>query len=158
MSQGHHSNHEPQQRAYLWFAIELLFDFIVMYLVMYAMIATLADFYVNLGNVYMTMMMVAPMALIMLFMMRSMFPSSRANMAIVVLAVVTFAIGYYGMRAQAGIGDRQFLRSMIPHHSGAVLMCREATLTDPEIVELCSKIVAGQEQEIAQMKAILGRL
>ncbi len=34
---------------------------------------------------------------------------------------------------QAGIGDKEFLRSMIPHHSGAILMCEQATLTDPEM-------------------------
>ncbi len=55
---------------------------------------------------------------------------------------------------QAGIGDKEFLRSMIPHHSGAILMCEQATLTDPEIKALCRGIVDGQRQEIAQMEAI----
>ncbi len=27
---------------------------------------------------------------------------------------------------QAGIGDRQFLRAMIPHHAAALLMCEKA--------------------------------
>ncbi len=58
---------------------------------------------------------------------------------------------------QAGIGDKEFLRSMIPHHSGAILMCEQATLTDPEIKALCRGIVDGQRQEIAQMEAILAR-
>jgi|TARA_B100001105_G_C22331816_1_gene417257 uncharacterized protein (DUF305 family) len=46
---------------------------------------------------------------------------------------------------------------MIPHHSGAILMCEQATLTDPEIKALCRGIVDGQRQEIAQMEAILAR-
>lgn len=46
---------------------------------------------------------------------------------------------------------------MIPHHSGAFLMCREASLTDPEIINLCREIVRSQESEIAQMKALLRR-
>ena len=53
------------------------------------------------------------------------------------------------------MGDRQFLRSMIPHHSGAVLMCREASIDDPKIRQLCEGIIASQTSEIDQMKAIL---
>ena len=56
------------------------------------------------------------------------------------------------------IGDTAFLRSMIPHHSGAILMCREASIHDPEIKTLCGEIVEGQRREIDQMKAILSRL
>lgn len=46
---------------------------------------------------------------------------------------------------------------MIPHHSGAILMCQQSTLADPEIIELCREIVQAQETEIARMKAILAR-
>jgi uncharacterized protein (DUF305 family) len=61
------------------------------------------------------------------------------------------------VRQQSLIGDRQFLRSMIPHHSGAILMCREAQLSDPEIKRLCAGIITSQTAEIAQMKKMLGR-
>jgi uncharacterized protein (DUF305 family) len=38
------------------------------------------------------------------------------------------AVGSFGAtRAQAFIDDRSFIDSMIRHHSGAMLMCREAT-------------------------------
>lgn len=53
----------------------------------------------------------------------------------------------------AGIGDTQFLRSMIPHHSGAILMCQEASL-DPQLIALCKQIVTSQQEEIATMLAI----
>jgi uncharacterized protein (DUF305 family) len=46
---------------------------------------------------------------------------------------------------------------MIPHHSGAILMCREASPKDPEIVRLCSGIEESQRREIDEMKAILAR-
>ena len=98
------------------------------------------------------------MALIMLISMRSMFPSRRANWAIAIAAVVVFGISFWGMRTQAAVGDAEFVRSMIPHHSGAVLMCQEASLTDPELISLCEGIVAGQQSEIEQMQAILHRL
>jgi uncharacterized protein (DUF305 family) len=37
---------------------------------------------------------------------------------------------------------------MIPHHSGAILMCREASLSDPELVDLCGEIVVDQMERI----------
>lgn len=138
--------------------IELAIDFVIMYLVMYTMIRTLDHFYLNINNVWMTLMMVTPMALVMLFAMRSMFPSRNRNLILIAGAVIVFGISYYGMRAQVGVDDKQFLRSMIPHHSGAILMCQEASLRDPEIQALCREIVDSQQKEIAQMQAMLERM
>jgi uncharacterized protein (DUF305 family) len=151
-----HAEHQAP-RSYAHLAVELAIDFVIMYLVMYTMIATLDDFRLNLNNVYMTLMMVAPMAVVMLAAMRSMFPSRRVNLVVVAVAVLAFTASFAAMRNQAAVGDREFLRSMIPHHSGAILMCREAAITDPEIVALCRQIVESQQKEIAQMNAILQR-
>ena len=145
------------QGSYRRLAIEVGLDFVIMYLVMYTMIAAVDQLYLNLNNVYMTLMMVAPMTLVMLFFMRSMYPSARLNAAIAVGAVLVFIGSFAAMRTQAGVGDAQFLRSMIPHHSGAILMCEQASVTDPEIIGLCSGIVDAQKKEIAQMKSILAR-
>ena len=151
-----HAQHQaPHSYAHL--AVELAIDFVIMYLVMYTMIASLDDFRLNLNNVYMTLMMVAPMAVVMLVAMRSMFPSRRVNSIVIAVAVLAFAASFAAMRTQAAVGDREFLRSMIPHHSGAILMCREAAISDPEIVALCRQIVESQRKEIAQMNAILMR-
>ncbi len=156
--QANHS-HAADRRSghYLRLAGELALDLALMYLVMYTMIATLAHFRFNLNNVYMTLMMVSPMAVVMLWSMRSMFPSRRANLAIMVGATAVFVASFSAMRTQAAIDDTEFLRSMIPHHSGAILMCEQAELTDPEIVALCRSIVQSQAREIAQMQAIAQR-
>ena len=145
------------KRPYAMFAANLLISGIVMYFVMYTMIDSTAELYHNLNNVYMTMMMVTTMALLMLWMMPSMFPDQRTNIILNVVFGALFLFSLYGMRTQALVGDNQFLRAMIPHHSGAVLMCEKATITDPQIKQLCSGIVAGQKAEIAQMKALLAR-
>jgi hypothetical protein len=65
---------------------------------------------------------------------------------------------FTGTRTQTLVGDRQFIASMIPHHSGAILMCREATLSDPELVKLCQNISQSQRDGINQMEAIAARL
>lgn len=53
------------------------------------------------------------------------------------------------------MGNAQFLRSMIPHYSSAILMCQEASITDADILALCEEIVRAQREEIAQMESIL---
>lgn len=151
--------HEAHDKgsAYRNFAIELAIDFAIMYFVMYTMIATVQHLYLNVNNVYMTLMMVAPMAVIMLVSMRSMFTMQKRNAAIVIAAIAVFVASFAAMRTQGAVGDAQFLRSMIPHHSGAILMCEQASLTDQEIVALCRDIVAAQKAEIAKMQAMLAR-
>jgi uncharacterized protein (DUF305 family) len=62
------------------------------------------------------------------------------------------------IRWQTGVGDRQFLRSMIPHHAGAILMCEQAPIQHPEVKKLCGDIIKGQQAEIDQMKARLRQL
>ncbi|MEO7365596.1 MAG: DUF305 domain-containing protein [Sphingomicrobium sp.] len=142
---------------YLMFAANLLASGIVMYFVMYTMIDSSAELYNNLNNVYMTLMMVTSMALFMLWMMPAMFPDQRMNVILNIVFAATFLLSLFAMRTQALVGNDQFLRAMIPHHSGAILMCEKSTITDPEIKRLCAGIVASQKAEIAQMKGLLKR-
>lgn len=139
-------------------AWELVMDAGIMFCVMYAMIFSLDHAYFNSNSIYMTLMMVAPMGIVMLYAMRHMFQNAKLNIILYILFAVVFAGSAFAMRTQAFVGDAQFLRAMIPHHSGALLMCREADISDQEIISLCKKIEASQEAEIRQMQAILERL
>lgn len=130
---------------------------VVMYLVMFTMINSTGEFYNNLNNVYMTAMMVSPMAILMLLLMGSMYSNRKLNLALYAGFAAVFIFSFWAMRTQALVGDEQFLRSMIPHHSGAVLMCRESSISDPEIAALCGQIEQSQKAEIDQMKSILAR-
>lgn len=140
---------------YAMFGLELVVDFVIMFFVMYTMINTVDELYLNINNLYMTLMMVAAMAVVMLVTMRSMFSNPVVNRVLLIASVAVFAVSYAGMRTQAGVGDVQFLRSMIPHHSGAILMCEQASLSDPRVKALCAQIIPAQREEIAEMKAIL---
>jgi uncharacterized protein (DUF305 family) len=128
---------------------------IVMYLVMFSMIDGLGDFYNNLNMFYMALMMVAPMAILMLLMMGAMYDNKALNLILHAGFAALFLLAFALTRTQGAIGNEQFLRAMIPHHSGAILMCREASITDPEIVALCGRIQQSQREEIDQMKLIL---
>ena len=147
-----------KMNMYRHLAVETTISAVIMYLVMFVMIDRLGSFYNNVNMFYMTLMMVAPMVVIMLVgAMRSMFPNKKLNYILVAVFAAVFLFSWAGIRWQYPIGDAQFLRSMIPHHSGAILMCRESKLTDPELNKLCDDIIKNQEQEINQMKAILER-
>jgi hypothetical protein len=142
---------------YTMLGLNLAISALVMYLVMFAMIDGFGDFYNNLNTFYMALTMVAPMAMLMLLTMGPMYRNRKLNLALHAVFVALFILALAGTRTQATIGDEQFLRSMIPHHSGAILMCREASITDPEIVALCAQIQRSQRDEIDQMKRILAR-
>lgn len=62
--------------------------------------------------------------------------------------------------APSGNPDVDFLSQMIPHHEGAVEMARLylAVGNDPLVRRLAEEIIAGQQAEIAAMKARLGIL
>ena len=130
---------------------------VIMYLVMFVMIDRTTSFYNNLNMFYMTLMMAAPMVVLMIVAMKDMFPSKAANGALIAASLIAFFGSFALIRTQTTIGDTQFLRSMIPHHSGAILMCEQAKLRDPELVALCGNIVRSQRDEIEQMKSILAR-
>lgn len=130
----------------------------IMYFIMFAMVDTAGDVYQNLNTFYMALMMAAPMVAIMPFMMKEMYPDTRKNIKVVISSAVVFLGAFAGIRFQTAIGDTQFIRSMIPHHSGAILMCDEAKLSDPELRNLCQQISREQRKEIEQMESIIERL
>jgi len=149
---------EMQMHHYRRFLIMIVLHFIAMYVFMYAMVNAFGNVFNSFNQVYMAALMTASMVIIEIPLMWSMYKSKRINLAIVALGVLMLIGSWFGIRQQAAIGDRQFLRSMIPHHAGAILMCREAPIQDQEIKELCKSIIASQQAEIDQMKAILDRM
>ena len=133
-------------------------SFISMYIFMYAMVDRLTNVYPSLNQLYMAGLMTAPMLIIEILLMWSMYKNATANVMIVAGAIVVLGISFTLIRQQAGIGDTQFLRSMIPHHAGAILMCENAPIKDAELKDLCKAIVSGQRAEINQMKEKLLKL
>lgn len=132
-------------------------SFAAMYVLMYAMVNAFANVIPNLNQFYMAGLMVAPMVIIELLVMRSMYPSRRWNAAIVAVSFVALVAFWVGIRQQVAINDKEFLKSMIPHHAGAILMCEKANPEAPEIKKLCSDIVSSQQAEIDQMKGLLDK-
>lgn len=143
------------KNAYVSLAVQTIVRSTIMYLVMFVMIDRASSFYNNLNMFYMTLMMVAPMVMLMILAMKHMFPSKTANGALIAASLIAFFGSFALIRTQTTIGDMQFLRSMIPHHSGAILMCEQAKLRDPELVVLCGQIIQSQRDENDRMKSML---
>src|SRR5512132_1500140 len=142
---GHVATGHAGNSDYRRLGIMTVLSFIAMYFLMYAMVNAVDNVYMNFNQVYMAGLMAAPMVLIELALMGSMYHNKRLNSLIaVVAAVVLFLL----IRRQTAIGDRQFLRSMIPHHAGAILMCNQASIRDAGIKRLCQNILASQQAEI----------
>lgn len=142
---------------YRSFLLMLGLSAVAMFLVMYVMIASLDHFVFNLNMLYMTILMVAPMAIIMLLFMLHMYKDKRMNTIIVASSAAAFVLVFWLIRTQTPIGDAELLRGMIPHHSGAILMCGQSKLSDPDVIALCEKIIASQKDEIAEMQALLAK-
>lgn len=153
------TNHaKPDTHHYRQLALMLLASFVAMFVLTYAMTNRFDDAYANWNKVYMAALMTAPMGLIEIALMRGMYQDRKKNLIVAVMSLVLLAGAWVAIRQQVGILDTQFLRAMIPHHSSAILMCEQATITDAELIKLCTTIVAGQQAEIDQMNAALRRL
>ncbi|MBY0510154.1 MAG: DUF305 domain-containing protein [Rhodospirillaceae bacterium] len=150
-------DHDMKHHHYKHLGISTAVNAVIMYLVMYTMIKGVEDFYNNINQVYMVLMMAAPMVIIMLFDMKSMYTDKKLNLILYSLSAALVVLGFVGMRSQALVGNEQFLKAMIPHHSAAILMCGKASITDPEIVKLCEGIKRSQQGEIDQMNEMLKR-
>ena len=96
--------------------------------------------------------------MIMLTFMRGMYTDKKLNLVIAAGSILLFFGVLFLERSQTPVGDKAFMRSMIPHHSSAILVSENADLSDPEVKKLAEQIIKSQKEEIAQMKAILERM
>ncbi|MBL8537438.1 MAG: DUF305 domain-containing protein [Hyphomonadaceae bacterium] len=148
---------DTHNNPYPRLALMAALSFVAMFVLMYAMVDRLSNVYPSLNQAYMAALMAAPMVAIEIVLMSSMYPSKRTNRLILAGSAFVLLGAFWAIRDQAAIGDDEFLRSMIPHHSGAILMCQQASISDAEIRRLCADIVSSQRQEIETMKQMLER-
>lgn len=155
MQKDHTKMSNMMENDYRSLLVMAVLSFISMYILMYAMVNTIGNVFNNFNQFYMAGMMTAPMILIELFLMRSMYQDKRRNLIIIAVSIIAGLAFFFLIRQQTAISDKQFLRSMIPHHAGAILMCEQASIQDTEIKALCGTIISSQQAEIDQMKAKL---
>ncbi|MEO7989276.1 MAG: DUF305 domain-containing protein [Chryseolinea sp.] len=159
----HHSHKEDQKhkehnKHYSKLLIMLVLSFECMYILMYAMVNNGSNVIPNTNQFYMAGLITMPMIIIELLLMKNMYMNNKLNALILGISIIGLIGFYTAIRQQTAINDKQFLKSMIPHHAGVILMCNEANITDPEIKKLCEEIVSGQKKEIELMKSKLEKI
>ena len=159
IARANDQNHRTMKtNPYRNFLLTLAISFVIMYGVMFLNVASAYHIHLSLTRTYMTLLMVSPMAILMLTLMGHMYPNKQRNRAFMITSVAVFTASLFRLRAQVPIGDVQYMKAMIPHHSSAILTSGAADLQDPEVKKLAEDIIKAQEQEIAQMEAMLTRL
>tara|TARA_R110002072_G_scaffold62303_1_gene156078 strand:- start:755 stop:1210 length:456 start_codon:yes stop_codon:yes gene_type:complete len=143
---------------YLKFALMIATSFVIMYAIMFLNAASIDHVMLSTMRTYMTLLMIAPMAVVMLLYMWGMYKNKKLNALILAVSILGFGAVYYMMRNQIGISDVQYMKAMIPHHSSAILTSENADLQDPETKKLAEDIIALQKEEIALMKEYLERI
>ncbi len=127
----------------------------IMFGLMYLNTYSLEHIYWSETRFYMTFVMGAVMAVVMLLFMWSMYKSMTANVAILAGSAVLFAGALWLVRSQETVQDESWMSAMIPHHSIAIMTSKRAEITDPRVKMLAEEIVVAQDREIAEMRYLL---
>ena len=107
---------------------------------------------------WMALLMGAVMAVIMLSFMLNMYQKKGVNIAIYIGSIVVFALTLWVIRSQSTVGDTDYMKAMIPHHSIAIMTSERAQITDPRVRKLADEIIAAQRREISEMKYLINEL
>lgn len=100
---------------------------------------------------YMAFLMGGAMAIIMLSFMLGMYKNKTVNWVIYGGAAIVFLFALWLVRSQVTVGDRSYMKAMIPHHSIAIMTSERAGIEDVRVRELANEIIKAQRREIKEM-------
>lgn len=146
---------EMTSHPYRKLSASLGISFILMYTVMFFNVDDPSHIYLSLNRAYMAILMVSPMCVVMLILMKGMYPDKKRNKMILVSSIIIFLAAVYCLRTQAFISDIQYMKGMIPHHSSAVMTSKHASIKDKRVKALADSIVHSQLREIELMKELV---
>lgn len=144
--------------SYLRFAAMIATAMVLMYGLTYLNSWEFSHVFFSQTRLWMTLMMGASMAVVMLLFMLKMYDNAKANIAIIAGAAVVFGASTWLVRSQETVGDVAYMEAMIPHHSIAILTSRRAHIKDPRVRELADGIIKAQVREIDEMKTLVADL
>ena len=144
-----------QSQSYWRFGAMIGTAMVAMYALTYINTFQLAHIEWSETRVYMTLLMGATMAVIMLGFMLGMYRNWKINAVIVLGSIALFALATSLVRSQATVQDQSFMKAMIPHHSIAILTSERSETSDVRVCELQVAIIEAQRREIAEMNWLI---
>ncbi|MFO8140979.1 MAG: DUF305 domain-containing protein [Marinobacter sp.] len=150
-------NQQKQMMGMGWgrFAAMIATSTFIMFFLMYQLVYSFDHALLSLNRLIASLVMGCVMTVVMLSFMWSMYKGVATKIAVLVLAALLGVILLFANRSQLVIGDVDFMKSMIPHHSIAINNSRNASISDPRVRKLADEIIAAQVREIAEMKLLL---
>ena len=146
------------QMSYWRFAAMIATSTVVMFGLMYLNTYAFEHIFWSETRAWMALLMGAVMAVIMLSFMLNMYQKKGVNIAIYIGSIVVFALTLWVIRSQSTVGDTDYMKAMIPHHSIAIMTSERAQITDPRVRKLAAEIIAAQRREISEMKYLINEL
>jgi uncharacterized protein (DUF305 family) len=143
---------------YFRFGAMIATSTVVMFALMYLNSYAADHVFWSETRAYMTLVMGAAMAFVMLTFMLGMHRNTAANIGIFAGSTAVFALALFLVRSQATVEDVSWMKAMIPHHSIAILTSERANITDPRVRKLADEIISSQRREIEEMKALIREL
>lgn len=136
---------------YWRFAAMIATAMAVMFVLMYVNTFAIEHVRWSETRFYMTFVMGAAMAGIMLSFMLGMYKNKMVNIGIFVASALVLIGSIWLVRSQATVEDSSYMRAMIPHHSIAILTSERSNIEDVRVCELAVEIIEAQRREIAEM-------
>lgn len=127
----------------------------IMFLLMYQLVYSWDHALFSLTRLVSSLVMGCVMAAVMLAFMWKMYRPQATKMFVLALAIIGGIALLVVNRSQVLIGDADFMKAMIPHHSIAINNARKADIRDPRVRYLADRITRDQVKEIAEMKMLL---
>lgn len=143
------------QMSYWRFAAMIATSMLLMFGAMYLNTYALEHVLWSETRFWMTFVMGAIMAVVMLSFMLGMYRNRMINIGIYAGSVLVFALALWLVRSQATVNDAEYMKAMIPHHSIAIMTSERAQISDPRVRKLADEIIEAQRREIAEMKYLI---
>lgn len=141
--------------SWVRFAAMIATSTFIMFFLMYQLVYSFDHVMFSMNRFIASLVMGSVMTIVMLLFMWKMYKGLGTKIAVLAIAIVLGASFLYMNRNQTVIGDVEFMKSMIPHHSIAINNARNAHISDPRVRDLADGIIEAQVLEIDAMEKLI---
>jgi len=149
------NEHHDMSMGWGRFAAMIATSTFIMFFLMYQLVYSWDHALFSLTRLISSLLMGCVMTAVMLAFMWKMYRPNAAKIIVLFAAIVGGVALLAVNRSQLLIGDTDFMKAMIPHHSIAINNARNADIRDPRVRYLADRITRDQVKEIAEMKMLL---